>query len=179
MTPYSSLHERPTKHAAGPEPEPGPEALCVVIEQAAAKDAQSLAGFFNKRRDQVWQTTQPAEALAIARRHKPDLVIVDLHLPGTEWLSLLHQLRLDFQATRVIVTNKYPDLNREVLAKEQGAPIFLRQPFSREWVERALAPLSDHSRQDDSPLPYVRTMAAPPYGLPRVRFPVALKIALP
>jgi hypothetical protein len=53
MTPYSSLLERPTKHAAGPEPEPGRQALRVVIMQAAAQDAQSLAGFFNKRRDQV------------------------------------------------------------------------------------------------------------------------------
>jgi CheY-like chemotaxis protein len=145
--------------------------------QAGAKDAQTLAGFFDKRHDHVWQTTQPGAAQAWAQRQKPDLVIVDMDLPGTVWLSLLRQLRQDLPATRVIVPNKYPDLNREVLAKEQGVQIFLRQPFSRQRVERALARLSTNSQNDESPLPAVG--AGPAMRLPRVRFPLGLKIALP
>ena len=168
-----------TKAIMAPEPESGREPLHVIIVQSVAKDSQLLASFFNKRRDHLWQTTQAAEALSLTKGQKPDLVIVDLHLPGTDWLSLLRKLRQDFPATRVIVTNKYPDLNREILAKEQGVQIFLRQPFSRQWVERALARLTDNSREDDSPLPAVRAAAGTASALPRVRFPVGLKIALP
>src|SRR5262245_64295664 len=99
--------------------------LRVVIVQSITKDAQALAAFFNRRRDQVWQTTQVAEALSQINHQKPDLVMLDLHLPGSEWLTLLRYLRQHYPTIRVIVTNKYPDLSREVLAKEQGVQIFL------------------------------------------------------
>ena len=82
-----------TTSAAEPEPELGRAPLRVVIVQSIAKDAQTLAAFFNRRRDQIWQTTQPAEALTLVNRQKPDLVILDLHLPGSEWLTLLRHLR--------------------------------------------------------------------------------------
>jgi class 3 adenylate cyclase/CheY-like chemotaxis protein/HAMP domain-containing protein len=173
------MNAQPNVPTPGPEPESGRAALRVIIVQSVAKDAQTLASFFNRRRDHIWQTTQPGEAMALAPRQKPDLVIVDLHLPGTEWLSLLRLLRQELPATRVIVTNKYPDLSREVLAKEQGVQIFLRQPFSRQWVERALARLSDSNQRDDSPLPAARAGVGPATLLPRVRFPIGLKIALP
>jgi len=165
--------------AAKADPEAMRAPLRVVIVQSAAKDARTLAGFFNRRRDHVWQTTQPAEALTLAQRQKPDLVMIDLHLPGTEWLDLLRQLRQAAPATRIIVTNKFPDLSREVLAKEQGVQIFLRQPFSREWVERALAQLSDTARPGESPLPAARAPRGAAPDLPRVRFPVAFKITVP
>ncbi len=170
---------QPQKSDTGQPPETGQAPLRVLIVQSAAKDAETLAGFFDKRRDQVWETARPAEALTLARQYQPDLALIDLHLPGTEWLDLLRQLRQDLPATRLIVTNKYPDLSREVLAKEQGVQIFLRQPFSRQWVERALARATDGARLEESPLPAARGGADTGAGLPRVRFPVALKIALP
>jgi len=170
-----------TRSAASSDPEiQGSRApLRVVIVQSTVKDGQTLAAFFNRRRDQVWQTTQPIEAIGLVNKQKPDVVLLDLHLPGTDWLTLLRHLRENLPATRVIVTNKYPDLSREVMAKEHGVQIFLRQPFSRQWVDRALDKLTDASRTDDSPLPSALTGAAALEGLPRVRFPVGLKIALP
>jgi class 3 adenylate cyclase/ActR/RegA family two-component response regulator len=167
---------RTKEPATEAQPEGGRAPLRVVIVQTAAKDAAALAGFFSKRRDETWQTTQPAEALALAQRQKADLVIVDLHLPGSEWLSLLRLLRQELPATQVIVTNKYPDLSREVLARDQGVQIFLRQPFSRQWVDRALMRLTEAEPGEASPLPAGRGGAP---ALPGVRFPVGLKIALP
>ena len=152
--------------------------LRVLILQSVLKDAAILAGFFTKRHDQVWQTTRAAEAFALLQRHKPDLVIIDLHLSGSGWLDLLRHLQQDCPATGVIVTNKYPDLQREVLAKDQGVLVFLRQPFTRPWIERALTRLAEGARRDDSPLPAVRTQPIAS-NLPRVRFPVGLKITLP
>ena len=160
-------------------PVAGGAPLRVIIVQSVTKDAQNLAAYFNRRRDEIWQTTQPAEALSLINRQKPDLVILDLHLPGSEWLPLLRHLRPEFPATRVIVTNKYPDLSGEALAKEQGVQIFLRQPLGRQWVDRALERLSSSANPDESLLPPARAGKAAVEGLPRVRFPVGLKIALP
>jgi class 3 adenylate cyclase/CheY-like chemotaxis protein len=165
--------------STGADTASGRAALRVIVVQSTVKDAQTLAAYFNRRHDRVWQTTQPAEAISQITHQKPDLVILDLHLPGSEWLTLLRHLRQHSPATRVIVTNKYPDLSREVLAKEQGVQIFLRQPFSRQWVDRALEKLSDPGQADEGLLPPAQAGKAAVEGLPRVRFPMGLKIALP
>ncbi len=152
-------------------------ALRVVIVQSSAREADSLAGLVAHRNDQVWQTTRPAEALTLLARHKPNLLLVDLHLPGTDWLDLLRAARQAAPAPHVIVTNKYPDLRREILAREQGVQVFLRQPFTRQWVERALERLRTASAAEAAEAAPARAVAA--LQLPRVRFPVGLKIALP
>jgi CheY-like chemotaxis protein len=151
--------------------------LRVVILQSSPKDAQQLAGFLVRRHDQAWQATRPGEALQLVQRHKPNILIVDLHLSGTDWLDLLRQVRSNHPTTRVIVTNKYPDLRREILAREQGVQVFLRQPFTRQWVERALARLA----QEPHPGAALAPLRASPVAvrLPQVRFPVGLKITLP
>src|SRR5688572_24939114 len=147
-----------------------------VIVQSTLKDAQTLAGFFNRRQDQLWTTVQPREALNLVQRHKADLLVVDLHLPGNDWLDLLRQVRQDYPATHVVVTNRLPDLRREILAKEQGVQVFLRQPFTRQWVERALTRLSTTNGAVGQT---VAAQRAAVMRLPSVRTPVRLKITLP
>src|SRR5262245_42478599 len=113
------------------EPAAGPRHWRAVIVQSTLKEAQALAGFFNRRQDQLWLTVNAREALGLVQKQKADLLVVDLHLPGNDWLELLRQVRQNYPATQVVVTNKLPDLRREILAKEQGVQVFLRQPFTR------------------------------------------------
>ena len=151
----------------------------VVIVQSSAKDAQTLAGFFNRRQDQIWTTLNARDGLGLVQKHKADLLIVDLHLAGHDWLELLKQVRQDFPYTHVVVTNKLPDLRREILAKEQGVQVFLRQPFTRQWVERALARLSGSGAPTAASGPALAAQRAALMRLPSVRTPVRLKITLP
>ena len=107
-------------------PQPGNAgALRVVILQGNRADAQELLGFFARRGDQVWQTNSTAEALDHLRRHKPHLLLVDLHQAGHDWVELLREARQKFPGTRPMVTNRYPDLAREMLAKEQGVRVLI------------------------------------------------------
>jgi adenylate cyclase len=140
------------------------------------KEAQHLASFFSRRQDQVWLTVSAREAAALAQKHQADLLVVDLHLPGNDWLELLRQVRQDHPDTQVMITNRLPDLRREILAKEQGVQVFLRQPFTRQWVERALTRLSGAAASPHAEQP---TQRAALMRLPSVRTPVRLKITVP
>ena len=139
----------------------------VLIIQSNITSAKILVDFFSKRGDKVWLTTNIPHAFALFKNENPDLVILDLHMTGNQWLSLLNLIHQKNPDTQVIVTNKHPDLKREMLAKDQGVRVFLREPFSPQWIENALQKLK---------------LGAPPdrsSTLPKVRVPMRIKIILP
>jgi len=146
--------------------------LKVLLVQSDRTVSQVFSRFFAERGDQVWQSAEAENAFELVEEHHPDVVLVDLHMPGNGWLALLRQLHHDTPRVKIIVTNKYPDFQRELLAKEQGAQVFLRQPFTNQWIESALKRLD----QDTRP---VKKKQFTRENQPRVRFPVRIKITIP
>ncbi|MDD5371495.1 MAG: cache domain-containing protein, partial [Anaerolineaceae bacterium] len=146
--------------------------LQVLIVQSDEAAAQSLAKILAARGDQFAQAGDVAQALAQLEQTRPQVVFVDLHLPGNGCRQVLHQLSLTHPDTRAIVTNKYPDIQAELNAKEQGVRVFLRQPYTAQWVEQALERLAGVTKP--GPLP-----KKVDDGQPRVRIPVRLKITVP
>lgn len=141
----------------------------VLIVQDDKDSAQQLAEFFNRRGDQVYLTDDLLEAERLIRAYTPSLLLCDLHHPNPDWPQLIITAR--HYAVRVLMTNRYPDLQRELTAKENGARVFLRAPFERRWVERALRQLDS----DSKPPAQASSAIAPP----KVIFPLRLKITLP
>ncbi len=144
----------------------------VLIVQSDGSTAQSLAKLFAARGDQTWQVTDPNQAMGEVEQVKPDLVLIDLHFPGNNWLTLLRHCTRHLPECKVIVTNRHPDFQREQLAREQGVQVFLREPFTLNWLEQALR------RLDGEPIPSGKPSAAKP-GQPRVQVPVRVKITIP
>src|SRR5689334_20818476 len=80
--------------------------------------------------------------LNIAREHKPDLVILDLTMPGMDGLDVCRQLRQDPRARKVpvIVLSARAGEEDRVIGLEQGADDYLIKPFSpRELLARVKA----------------------------------------
>lgn len=71
------------------------------------------------------------EGIALAREHSPDLMLIDIELPGMDGLSAVRQLRADAatQALKIIVLTAYLDKfsNTEIMAT--GANAFLPKPY--------------------------------------------------
>lgn len=145
--------------------------LRVLLVQSDPQSAQTLARFFRDRGDEVLLEGDVARGLARLNLGQTDLLLLDLHFEGSEWLTLLRQARQAVPPVKVILTNKYPDLQRELMASERGANVFLRQPYTQRWMEGALQRVLENAEPD---LQRTRNTR-----LPRVRMPVRFKITLP
>jgi DNA-binding response OmpR family regulator len=87
-------------------------------------------------------TTDGALALAEARRDPPDVVILDLMLPGLDGLEVCRQLRRAdrFARTPVLILSARNEEAERIVGLEIGADDYVTKPFStREVVARLRA----------------------------------------
>jgi DNA-binding response OmpR family regulator len=74
-------------------------------------------------------TANTAEnALAIARQFHPDLVLLDIGLPGMDGLDALKKFKADFKVPVIFVTARRRNLD-EVVGLELGADDYITKPF--------------------------------------------------
>ena len=80
-------------------------------------------------------------ALAAMRRDRPDLVVLDLGLPGIDGLDVTRSIRRDSNLPVIMLTARDDELDK-LLGLELGADDYLTKPFSpRELVARVRAVL--------------------------------------
>lgn len=77
--------------------------------------------------------TDGVAALARAREHRPDLVLLDMYMPGLDGLEVLRQLRADdsLADTQVIIVTRYAFPEMEQRALDAGGVDFVAKPYSQ------------------------------------------------
>ncbi len=81
------------------------------------------------------------EALRIAHRNRPDIVVLDLGLPGIDGLDVARELRRGGEMPIIMLTARTEEADR-VAGLELGADDYVSKPFSpRELVARVRAVL--------------------------------------
>src|ERR1700740_110188 len=90
-----------------------------------------------------------AKAIGAVRDTRPDLVLLDLMLPGTDGIDVCRQIRGESGVPIVMLTAQ-TDTGDVVVGLESGADDYILKPFkSRELVARIKARL----RRTDDPAP--------------------------
>ena len=80
-------------------------------------------------------------ALDLARQHAPDVVVLDLMLPGLDGLEVCRRLRTFSDAYVIMLTAKAEEIDR-IVGLEVGADDYVTKPFSpRELIARVRAML--------------------------------------
>jgi two-component system alkaline phosphatase synthesis response regulator PhoP len=99
------------------------------------RDYLERAGF------SVASATDATAALATARRAKPELIVLDLGLPGGDGLDVARSLRKDSDVPIIMLTARGDESDR-VTGLELGADDYIVKPFSpKELVARVRAVL--------------------------------------
>ena len=105
-----------------------------------ARDYLEHAGFA------VLTAADGSSALHAARTRHPDLVVLDLGLPGLDGLDVIRALRAAGSTPIVVVTARDTELDK-LLGLELGADDYVTKPFSpRELVARVRAVLRRSER---------------------------------
>jgi two-component system alkaline phosphatase synthesis response regulator PhoP len=90
---------------------------------------------------EVYTASNGISGLKAARAHKPDLVILDLMLPGMDGLELLSQLRRESNIYVILLTARTEETDK-IVGLSVGADDYMTKPFSpRELVARIKAAL--------------------------------------
>ena len=91
------------------------------------------------------------QALAAAAQHRPDLVVLDLMLPGLDGLEVCRRLRTRDPDLPVVMLTALGEESDRVLGLSLGADDYVTKPFSpRELVLRVQSVLRRSRRPSDS-----------------------------
>jgi two-component system alkaline phosphatase synthesis response regulator PhoP len=116
-----------------------------VIAQGMARHL-GAAGF-----DATW-VGNGDQALARLRYEKPDVVVLDLMLPGLDGWALIETARAEGIGTPIVVVSARGTEHDRVHALEIGADDYLVKPFSmKELVARVRAAARRATRRDETP----------------------------
>jgi len=90
----------------------------------------------------IAQASDGPEGLDIFRKESPDLVLLDIVLPGTDGLAVLQMLRTERKSTPVVMLTGTKSVKSAVDAMKLGAADYLSKPFDvdelRIVIDRAL-----------------------------------------
>ncbi|SPJ15288.1 DNA-binding response regulator in two-component regulatory system with CusS [Syntrophobacter sp. SbD2] len=122
------------------------------------EDEKKVSGFIKKGLQEEGYAVDVAfdgkTGLQMAMDRVHDLIVLDIHLPGMDGLSLLHQLRTAKVSTPVLLLTVRANIEDKVLGLDAGADDYLTKPFAfQELVARIRALLR---RQTEAELPVLR-----------------------
>jgi two-component system, NtrC family, nitrogen regulation response regulator NtrX len=89
------------------------------------------------------------EGLALAERESPDLVLLDVKMPGMDGIEVLERLRATNEALPVIVVSGHGTISTAVEATKKGAFDFIEKPFASDRVLVSLRNALDQRRLRD------------------------------
>jgi DNA-binding NarL/FixJ family response regulator len=79
-----------------------------------------------------------AEAIRLAEAHHPDVVLMDLRMPGVDGIAATADLRERLPAAQVLVLTTYAEQDAIVPALQAGARGYLTKDASAEQIEAAI-----------------------------------------
>lgn len=109
----------------------------ILLIEDEAKLAQVLKEYLTADGADVEWIADGNQVLASVRQREPDLILLDLMLPGRDGLSLCREIRGFSNVSIIMLTARVEEMDR-LLGLDLGADDYICKPFSpREVVARA------------------------------------------
>ena len=113
----------------------------ILIVEDEPKLAALLADYLKASRFEVFTLFEGTQVEAWVRGNKPNLIILDIMLPGRDGMEICKAIRTFSRIPIIIVTARIEEIDR-LLGLELGADDYICKPFSpREVVARVKAVL--------------------------------------
>ena len=111
--------------------------ILVIDDEQSILDL--ISAYLRPEGYQVYTASDGPSGLKAARAYKPDLVVLDIMLPGMDGVELLTQLRRESNVYVIMLTAKTEETDK-IIGLTIGADDYVTKPFSpRELVARIKA----------------------------------------
>src|SRR5262249_29817458 len=111
------------------------DTLLLVDDDVAV--LRSIGDYFERVGYEVWREGSGESGIGTFQRVRPDVVLLDLHLPDSSGLVVLERLRREGAA--VVLLTGQGDIETAVKAMQLGAENFLTKPVDMAHLAAALA----------------------------------------
>jgi DNA-binding response OmpR family regulator len=116
-----------------------PGRVLVVDDEVAL--AEIISSYFKKDGFEVLQSYKGLEAVKVARDFQPDLIVLDLMLPGLDGNEVCKEIRKFSDAYIIMLTARDEEMDK-IVGLAVGADDYMVKPFStKELIARARAML--------------------------------------
>jgi len=113
----------------------------VLMVDDEARIVQGVRRYFEQAGFSVIAAYDGPAGLSMARKEHPDLIVLDLMLPGMDGLDVCRTLRRESDVPIIMLTARVEETDK-LIGLELGADDYITKPFSpRELVARARAVL--------------------------------------
>jgi two-component system alkaline phosphatase synthesis response regulator PhoP len=147
-----------------------PNVARILVVDDEPKIVQLVRDYLERAGFAVSTARDGNEALMRAHSERPDLIVLDLGLPGLDGLEVTRRLRRDSGVPIIMLTARHEETDK-VVGLELGADDYVTKPFSpRELEARVRAVLRRNQRDADPELLRAGDLTL---DLPRLRTEVA------
>ena len=119
-------------------PEPGTIRVLIADDQRVVREGLSMLVALIDGVNVVGTACDGAEAIRLAEAHHPDVIMMDLRMPGIDGTAATAELRERLPAARVLVLTTYADEEAILPALQAGARGYLTKDASAEQIETAI-----------------------------------------
>jgi two-component system response regulator AlgR len=111
--------------------------ILVVDDEALARERLLRLLVKSHPDAQCWQAGNGEQALALVRKHSPDLLLLDVRMPGMSGIELATRLEFEEQPPAIVFCTAYDEYALEALQHQAAA--YLLKPVREQELTRALA----------------------------------------
>jgi DNA-binding NarL/FixJ family response regulator len=115
-----------------------PIRVLIADDQRVVRDGLAMLVGLIDGVEVVGAAADGAEAVRLAEAHHPDVVLMDLRMPGVDGIAATADLRERVPAAQVLVLTTYAEQDAIVPALQAGARGYLTKDASAEQIEAAI-----------------------------------------
>lgn len=110
----------------------------ILVVDDDSSQRQLLGGFVRSLDLEVREAASGEEALESIEREPPDMVLLDVRLPGISGIEVLAETRKRHPALRVLLITAHADLRQAVAALKSGADDYMAKPVDLDELRAAI-----------------------------------------
>ncbi|WP_026695974.1 response regulator [Peribacillus kribbensis] len=87
---------------------------------------------------ETFQAANGPQALDIVKKHPPDLVLLDMKIPGMDGIEILKRMKQIDKDIKIIIMTAYGELDMIQEARDLGALTHFAKPFDIDDIRKAV-----------------------------------------